>query len=111
MKQVKIESRMVLGILVILAGIVMLLNGLDIIDADISIGTFWPVILIVFGITSIINYDGSTFFGVILTLIGAYFLLKNLGVDFIESINFTEIFWPLIIVLFGVSLLMPRKKG
>lgn len=111
MKQVKIESRMVLGILVILVGIVMLLNGLNIIDADISIGTFWPVILIVFGVTSIINYDSSTSFGVILSLIGVYFLLKNLGVDFIESINFSEIFWPVIIVLFGVSLILPKKKG
>jgi len=107
MKEFKIEQRAVFGIVVILVGLVLLLNSMGFIDADISIARFWPVILIVIGIVKVINFDESTFFGVILLLLGVYFQLRNLGVAILDDVNLYNIFWPSIIILFGLSMVFP----
>ncbi len=114
MKEFKIEQRSVFGLIIVLIGGVMLLDSFGVYDIDISIGTWWPLILIAFGLVRIINYDESTFFGVIVLLIGVYFQLSNLGVDIVHNVSFHSIFWPAIIILFGLSLIFPvgrRKKS
>ena len=47
------------------------------------------------------------FFGSLLILLGGFWLLSNLG---IISAEFWEIFWPTVVILLGLKLLMgPRK--
>lgn len=43
------------------------------------------------------------FFGLLLVIVGAVFLLENLG---IVSGDVWDLIWPLIIMLFGISLLI-----
>ena len=110
MDRIKIEGKTIFGFIVLLIGLVMLLDGLKFIDADISIAKYWPVILIVLGIVKIINFDESSFWGGILLIIGVYFLLSNFNVAWVKNLNFTSIFWPLVIILIGLSLVFPKKN-
>ncbi len=109
MGKIKIEGQSIFGFIVLLVGIVMLLNGLDIIPADISVAKYWPIILIVLGIVKIINYDESSFWGGIILIIGIYFLLSNFDVAFVKHIRFGSIFWPFVVILIGLSLVFPKK--
>ena len=110
MNKIKIEGQSIFGFIVLLVGLVMLLNGLDIISADISIAKYWPIILIVLGVVKIINYDESSFWGGILLIIGVYFLLSNLDVAWVQNIRFTSVFWPFVVILIGLSLVFPKKS-
>jgi len=48
------------------------------------------------------------FMGTLLILLGILFLLKNLG---ILSGNLWDVFWPLILIALGLSILLKREKG
>lgn len=109
MREFKIQKRTILGSFVIFVGSTLLLSALGIISKDIDIGTFWPVVLIILGIIRIVNFDESTFVGFIFLILGVYFQLKNLNVDILENTSFGKIFWPAIIILFGLSMILPDK--
>ena len=108
MKEFKIEKRTITGTFVILVGAILLLSSTGIIGKGLSLGTFWPVILIVLGIVRIINFDESTTMGFIFLISGIYFQLRNLNVTFLEEFRIGQIFWPVIIIAFGVSLILPE---
>jgi len=110
MNRFRISHRVMFGIIIIFVGIILLLNSLDVVDADISFSMYWPVILIALGITKIINFDESTFAGGILLLVGSYFQLKNLNVEFIQDLKISTIFWPIVIILFGLSMLFESRE-
>lgn len=110
MRKLKISSRFVFGIFIVLIGAILLLSNLDLFEVDLSIGTFWPMILIVIGVVKLINYDESTFAGVILLTLGGYFQLRNLDVEFIQDISLGSIIIPTIVILIGLSMLLDRDK-
>jgi len=109
MNRFRISHRVIFGIFIIFVGIILLLNSLDLVDADISFSMYWPIILIVLGLTKIINFDESTFAGGILLLVGSYFQLKNLNVEFIQDIKIATVFWPIVVILFGLSMLFESR--
>lgn len=109
MNGLRISHRIIFGIIIILIGGILLLNSLEIVDADISFATFWPVILIVFGVVKIINFDESTIVGGILLLLGIFFQLRNFHIPFLENLHLASIFWPIIIILFGLSLIFENR--
>ena len=47
------------------------------------------------------------YIGLLLIVLGVLFLLRNLGVI---AGNFWNVLWPLVIVVFGISMLFGRKK-
>lgn len=109
MNRIRISNRIVFGIIVIFIGVILLLNSMNLIDADISFSTYWPLILIAFGIAKIISFDESTFTGGILLIIGLYFQLKNLDIKFIQDIRISSVFWPVVVILFGLSLIFENR--
>lgn len=105
----RISHRIIFGLIIIGIGSALLLNGLEIIDADLTFGTYWPLILILFGIVKIINFDESTFVGGIFLLLGIYFQLKNFHVEFLDRLNLGTVFWPVVVILFGLSLIFENR--
>ena len=74
-------------------------------------GIAWPSFLLVYGLSGTMRHFGVT--NVVLTLLGGYFLIDNLGI-FDISLDKSLIF-PGLIVIFGLSLLVdalrkPRRK-
>lgn len=109
MKSFKIEQRSLIGISIILVGGILLLSSLGILDGEFSIGTFWPMILIVMGIVNIVNYDKATLTGFIFLILGLYFQLRNLNVTFLQDTSLGSLMWPGIIIVFGISLILPDR--
>lgn len=110
MKRNTTNNRRVFGILAICVGIVLLLNAAGIIDAYISVGMFWPIIIIVFGIKSIVVKEESTFIGGIVTIVGVIFQLRNLGMFGLENVDIWNLLIPCIIILVGIKLILPKKE-
>lgn len=95
--------RLVLGLGIILIGILFLLGNFDIIDPHEYL-RFWPAILIVIGISYLIQCQQGSgrMWGIILTFIGSAMLL-----DRMYFIRFSLWdYWPLILVFVGLMMIV-----
>jgi len=96
------DMRIVIGLLIVAAGVLLLLNKMDI-GMDFRVIDFWPVILIVIGLGKIIQPKEyrHIYGGIIITAIGTLFLLNNLG-----YIHFWfKDLWPILLILLGIEIL------
>ncbi|HKQ96429.1 MAG TPA: DUF5668 domain-containing protein [Candidatus Polarisedimenticolia bacterium] len=90
--------RLFVGLVICALGILALFDNLGIIEFG-NIWRLWPLILIALGFARFLRPPGSPgrFAGVILLVIGGWFLLNNLGIA-----NFNpQVFWPFLIILLG----------
>lgn len=93
----------VFGVILVGLGGIFILQNLGAIDAG-DIGSWWPVILIGFGIASVIapRDAGDSGGGAVLTALGTFFLLRKL--DVIDW-RFRDV-WPAFLLLAGVALIL-----
>jgi len=104
------QGRIFSGLLIIAVGVIFLLANMDRLDFGDFISTYWPMILILIGISHLLTTSfrnaGAAFF---LIAIGAFFQLNNLGV--LEGRAWAY-FWPLLIIAAGLWIIFkPRPKG
>lgn len=93
------DSRIIIGILIVIAGVLALLNNIGVIH-NLNIWDYWPVILILVGIGRFFRpFDGGGQYieGLILIAIGALILMNNL--DYIDFNIGT--YWPILLILVG----------
>jgi len=102
-------ARGLLGVIFITIGALFLLSNLGVFYFD-NLWEFWPVILIALGLSRAAGsrHISGWMSGGVLTLIGTVFLLRNLG--YIHG-SVWEYFWPLILILVGVSMLLRGFGG
>jgi predicted membrane protein len=102
MRPNSVTPQLVLGMFIIAAGVLLTLGRLDLIDVSRAL-RFWPLALVALGATLLVQRrDGAgRFWGFAWIFIGAWFLLNSLGV---VRVGFWELVWPLMLVLFGLSL-------
>jgi hypothetical protein len=95
---------MFVGFLLAGIGILLLLQNLGILYVD-DLWDFWPVILIVFGISKAFSGCGigGKVWGGVIAFIGALFLLRNLGLVHVIVWNY---FWPVILIALGIGMLL-----
>lgn len=102
------SARTVVGLLFIVAGVLVLLSQLNVFPYSLTEYVFtWPGMMIIIGIISILNSSNKTF-GFVLLAIGSYFMLGNIYPEFEFS---HEVFWPVVIILFGLYLLLYKSGG
>ena len=91
-----------LGGLIVAVGLLLLLDNMRIIHMR-DIWMYWPLILVVFGLSRMVecHTPSSLIWGLLVTLLGGLILLDNLNV---VPLDFNYI-WPLIIIAFGLKLL------
>lgn len=96
------NMRLIMGLVIIAVGIIALLVNLGY-DIRISLWDYWPLILILIGLSRIFQPREyrSLWFGLIVTALGILFLLNNF---YIINFGFEEV-WPIIIILIGVAML------
>lgn len=96
-------SRLVFGLIVVGLGVIFLLDEMGVVDAS-TILRYWPALLLAYGImrlTGLFCRQHLTS-GAIFTLIGSWLLLRTLHV---LPYGLRD-FWPVLIILIGVSLVM-----
>jgi len=95
------------GLVILVVGILLLLGNLGYIDADMHdiVRDYWPVVLIIIGITQIIGWDISG--GVFMIILGGVFLMVTLGEWYWHDVFRL---WPLILVWVGVSMIFKTHK-
>jgi len=93
------------ALLVLMVGVLTLLS--KILSWDVSFWSIlWPCALLLFGVRGLTKK--FSFFSIGCTLFGGYFLIENLG---IWELNIAgELIFPIIIVLFGISLFVDALR-
>ncbi len=89
----------VFGLVVITAGVILIYNNMGMLDPKAKHILFsWPVLLLAAGFINVFARS-SRLFGLILMSVGGFFILPR----FMElPENFTQTFWPLLIVIAGL---------
>jgi len=99
-------KKFAMGFFAILAGLVLLAFNFDVFPGDFKHIIFsWQMLLIVIGVISLSGNENRTP-GLVLITIGTFFILPEL-VNF--HVSFVKMFWPLLLIAIGVSLLFKRK--
>jgi hypothetical protein len=94
---------LIFGIFVVIAGVTLLLDQMNLIDAN-RVFRFWPLLLIVWGVSTLLSCQGSgrRFWGGFLILAGIALQLQELGFQRIRM----ETLWPVFIIAVGVLLVI-----
>ena len=92
-----------LGAMIVVIGAFLLLDNLGIVHVH-DVWRFWPVALVVWGVSRI--FESLTMAGYVwgglIALIGAFLLLDNLGIVMIDF----DVIWPVLIIAAGAMLLL-----
>jgi hypothetical protein len=96
-----LNSRIVPGLLVAAAGVLLTLHNLDVIHIQ-GLWRFWPLILIALGVSQLVSNRNNPAVGIILLVTGAFFLLANFDLINIRLRDLRR-FWPLILIALGIS--------
>jgi hypothetical protein len=101
----RITPRLILGLFIAFAGALLLLDNLGMVEAR-HFFRFWPIALILVGLSRVLQSRGSggsggRGFGFILIFVGTWLLLAKLGVADLD----THLLWPALILLLGLNLL------
>jgi predicted membrane protein len=100
------NKKFAFGFLVILAGVLLLAFNFNILPWDFKHIFFsWQMLLIAIGVISISNSESRTP-GLVLILIGGFFLIPELF-DF--HIAFIKLFWPILLIAIGVLIILRRS--
>ena len=101
-------SRLALGVGIIALGVAALLGSLNLINFKDIFSTFWPLLLISAGLVlALENLRQNYIWAAVLILFGTTAQLNTLG---IADMNFWELFWPVVLIAIGWSVLSQRTK-
>lgn len=110
-------GRLLTSILLIGAGVIFLLNLLGVVYLDIGelVRTYWPAILIYFGLIQFVGSGvrGGSFIGaLVLMLVGGYLLARNMGYVMLSPREMFPYLIPVVLIAGGLHLLLkPRLRG
>ncbi|MCF7797020.1 MAG: cell wall-active antibiotics response protein [Lentisphaeria bacterium] len=97
------RSQKTLGIIFLVLGVLFLADTLNWLRVGNVIGTWWPLIIILFGVRRLSVPAASTASAWLFIIIGVVFQLAEL--NFLE-LNQVFYYWPVLLIAFGVYLLI-----
>jgi hypothetical protein len=99
----KQASHMTVGLVIVAVGLIMLAGQLDL---DWKFGRLWPVILIVVGVGKFLSRsEDAIASGFMFLFLGGIFLMHTFRIFTLGDS------WPLFIVMAGISMILPCKRG
>ena len=99
------SKRVTWGILLIIAGLLLFLNEMNLFDFGDLVSTYWPSILIILGLVGLLSRDSSKLSNLILIAIGLFFQLRKLGYI---TVSIWQVFWPSILIIIGLSIIFEK---
>jgi predicted membrane protein len=100
-------GKRIFGLLIILAGVLLLLNNLNIYPIRDLFDYLWPSALVLIGVYSMIEQRRISLFHLIITTIGLIFLA--ISFNLIERESVVNMIIPGIVILIGLSLVFNRR--
>jgi predicted membrane protein len=102
--RLNLTPQLLIGVCLVLFGVLLSLDRLNLINANAAL-RFWPIALIALGAWIVVErgVTGRSLPGFLMIFIGSLLLLNSLG---LARVRFWELFWPFVIVLVGVRLIM-----
>lgn len=96
-------GQVLVGVLVVLAGVVLLLERTGVVDVDLGtvVGTLWPLVVVLVGVTSLLLVPRAWFGPVVLTAAGVVLLLDRLDV---LDVSVWDYLWPVAVILIGLGI-------
>jgi predicted membrane protein len=102
------NNRAIVGSILVIVGIFLCLRNTGIFPDFISHVIFsWPMLLITIGLIITIGTSGSKTSGIILMIIGSFFLIPQI---FKETFD-VNVFWPSIFIIIGTVFIFSKRKG
>jgi hypothetical protein len=97
-RRLKREGRGLFGLILMLSGVLLLLENVDIIDIG---WTYWPLILVLFGLYKLSEHGWRSGNGLWLIIIGLWLYIS---INHIFGLSFLDA-WPILIIGWGLSIL------
>ncbi len=101
------SSSAILGSIILLLGILLTLDNLDVLDFELF--QLWPLLLVLWGLSMMLRRGGilPRLIGGIIGLAGVALFLSNLG---LWRVSFGDL-WPLLLIMLGLSILFGARTG
>lgn len=98
-------GQVLVGVLVVLAGVVLLLERTGVLDVDLATvaSTLWPLLVVLVGVTSLLLVPRAWFGPVVVTAAGVVLLLDRLRV---LDVSLWEYLWPVAVILIGLGIVL-----
>ncbi|HEY0118755.1 MAG TPA: DUF5668 domain-containing protein [Cellulomonas sp.] len=101
-------GQLVLGTVVLLAGVVLLLDRLDVVSAGSVWSVFWPMLVTAFGVAALFVVPRAWLGPLLVTALGVYWLLEVLDVVGVSAWTYLL---PVAIIVLGLSILVASTAG
>lgn len=89
------------GLLIIIAGVLLLLSNFEVGGVKEIVQSWWPLIIVIFGLFGFWNSERQFFWPALTTIVGLLILLNTLD---IAELDYGKLFWPAVFVVIGTSL-------
>ena len=105
-----VTPQLVLGAFIVALGVLLMLDRLDVLAMAARVLRFWPLGLVVLGATMLARRGDAhgRFWGSAWILVGGWLQLNMLG---LVRVGFWDLFWPVMMILFGLSLIRQTMRG
>jgi len=96
-------GQVLLGVLVVLAGVVLLLERTGAVEIDLGtvVGTLWPLAVVLVGLTSLLLVPRAWYGPVVITAAGVVLLLDRVDV---LDVSLWDYLWPVAVILIGLGI-------
>ena len=101
----------IIALFLISIGVLLILDNLNLIDIRQVYDYFWPAALILFGLSLLVRNRQLQIFGLIVLTIGVLTLLDELGYLRLTFDQIMMYFWPGLLVLLGLNLLISKQSS
>ncbi|MCP4552892.1 MAG: cell wall-active antibiotics response protein [Bacteroidetes bacterium] len=96
-------KKVVFGIIIVVVGLLLLASNFGELPRYLRNIIFsWQMLLIAIGLINLASRESKSV-GLILIAVGSFFLLPDI---FVFSFDFVELFWPILLIVVGVSMIM-----
>lgn len=101
-------TRFITGLVIIAAGAALLFSNLGIYNFDQLVQDWWPLVIIAAGLLLFMSDTRSYLWALLLVGFGALIQLKQLD---IVDVNPWQLFWPVVIIAIGVSVVLNHSAS
>ena len=100
-------SRLLIGGSIILVGLALLLDTLNIVNTSSILGNWWPMLFVLGGVLVLVNNVNNYIWATILIIVGLLLQARTLGY---LDVNIWSLVWPIALIALGSSVLFNRSS-